>query len=111
MRFIECDIPNFGDDIALLQACITGWAITGYFCNIHAPLCGQIVARGNIGINGLVVDANIWAGKISLLDDLLRDRLRGVPRDGEAESLCHIAAVRVANDQRIDADHFTPEID
>src|SRR6476659_4538785 len=103
MSFIQRDVPNFCNDISLLQACLAGGTAAGYPRDVDAPLRWQIVSECDIRIDGLETNSQIGTGKVSLLNDLLRHCLSGIYRDGEAQTLGDISTASVADDQGVDA--------
>jgi len=111
MSFIQCDIPNLCNDISFLQSRLAGRAAAGYSGDIDAPLGWQVVSERDIRVDGLETNPQIGTGKVSLLNDLLRHCLGCIDRDSEAQPLGDISAACVADDQRVDANHFPCQID
>src|SRR5215212_1766842 len=111
MSFIQCNITNLGNDISFLYPCLAGRTPTGYTGDVDAPLRRQVVSERNIRIDGLETNSEIGTGKVSLLNNLLRHGLGCIHRDGKSQPLGNIATASIANDQSVDADHFTCQID
>src|SRR6476620_10246306 len=110
MRFIQRNGAHLCNDISFLQACLAGGTAAGYAGDIDAPLRWQVVAECDIGIDGLETNSEIWACKVALLDDLLGNCLGRIDRDGEAQSFGDITTSRVADNQRVDADHLACQV-
>ena len=110
MGGIERHIVNLADHIARLQSGLRGGAAHCHTRHINAPLNWQAICGGDIRRDGLVTDSKIRMRYISFLDDLRGDGLRGVDRDRETQSFRDCSVSGVADNQFVDADHFTREI-
>ncbi len=110
MGGVERHIVNLIDHIAGLQSSLRGRAARRHTRHINAPLNRQAIGGGDIRRNGLVTDSKIRMRYISFLDDLRGNGLRGVDRDRESQSFRDHSVSGVADNQFVDADHFTREI-
>ena len=110
MGGIERHVVNLIDHIAGLQARLRGGAARRHLGHIHAPLNRQAICGGDIRRNGLVTNSKIRMRHISFLNDLRGNGLSGIDRDREAQSFRDRSVSGVADNQFVDADHFTREI-
>src|SRR6266508_2162233 len=110
MRLVDCDVTDFGDDVIFHQTSFVSGTSRFNLGDKYAPFGGQVIAVGDIGVDRLETNSHEGAGEVALLDDLLRNCLRRIYWDGEAESLGHIAHATVADHEGVDADHLTCKI-
>ncbi len=75
-------------------------------------LRGQSIASRQGGSDGYPADSQVWAGEVTVGDELFCDDPGGVARDSKPQSLSHSAALAAAaHDERIDSNDLAGEVD
>ena len=111
MGLVEGSVADLGQDIIGLQAGLGSGAIGDDIGDVNTPVYRQVISAGYPGRDGLVTDAQIRAGKITLLHNLLSDGASGIDRNSESQALGDGAGVASAHDQGIDPDHLSSQVD
>jgi len=80
--------------------------------DIDAVLRGQSITSCQGGGDGHPTDPQVWAGEVTVGDELFCDDPGGVAWDSKPQSLSHSAALAAAaHDERIDSNDLAGEVD
>ncbi len=83
---INLRAANAGDDVADFQTCLSRRAVTGQVGDVDAPLHIETVLLCEVGRNLLPLNAEVGAGDMALLNNLLANCLHRIRPNRKAQS-------------------------